>query len=84
MKTIATRTKLMGGAAVALALAASGAQADIRFWTTETQPERLEQQVKMAADFEAETGIAVEVIPVEEPTWAPAPPPPSPPVTCPT
>lgn len=58
--------KLLSGAAVALALAATGASADIRFWTTEEQPERLAKQEEMAARFEAETGIAVEVIPVTE------------------
>ena len=58
--------RLLSGAAVALALAATGASADIRFWTTEEQPERLAKQEEMAAQFEAETGIAVEVIPVTE------------------
>lgn len=47
-----------------------GAQAaiaeDIRFWTTEIQPDRLAKQEAMAADFEAETGISVSIIPVEE------------------
>jgi multiple sugar transport system substrate-binding protein len=45
---------------------AGSAAADIRFWTTEEQPERLAVQQQMAADFEAESGIAVEVIPVTE------------------
>ena len=58
--------RLLSGAAMALALAATGASADIRFWTTEEQPERLAKQEEMAAQFEAETGIAVEVIPVTE------------------
>ncbi len=58
--------RLLSGAAVALALAATGASADVRFWTTETQPERLAKQQEMAAAFEEATGIAVEVIPVEE------------------
>ena len=66
MTSKTTRTLLGGGAALALALTATGAGADIRFWTTETQPARLERQQAMAADFEAKTGIAVEVIPVEE------------------
>lgn len=56
----------MLGAAMSLALGAVSASADIRFWTTETQPERLEKQQTMAAEFEAATGTAVEVIPVEE------------------
>ena len=58
--------RLLSGAAVALALAATSASADIRFWTTEEQPERLAKQEEVAAQFEAETGIAVEVIPVTE------------------
>ncbi|PWR02455.1 bicyclomycin resistance protein [Meridianimarinicoccus roseus] len=47
-------------------LIAFPAAADIRFWTTEEQPERLERQQQLAADFEAKSGIAVEVIPVTE------------------
>ena len=66
MTKLTTTSKLLSGAAIALALAATGAQADIRFWTTEEQPERLAKQEEMAAQFEAETGIAVEVIPVTE------------------
>ncbi|MEE4118535.1 MAG: extracellular solute-binding protein [Paracoccaceae bacterium] len=61
-----TLARLMGGAAMALALSAGSAAADIRFWTTEEQPERLAKQQEMAAVFEEETGIAVEVIPVTE------------------
>ena len=57
--------RLMLGTALALSLAGA-ASADIRFWTTEEQPERLAKQQEMAAAFEAETGIAVEVIPVTE------------------
>ncbi|MCV6592603.1 MAG: carbohydrate ABC transporter substrate-binding protein, partial [Silicimonas sp.] len=57
--------RLMASAALGLVLA-SAAQAEIRFWTTETQPARLERQEKMAADFEAASGVKVEVIPVEE------------------
>lgn len=59
-------TKLMTTTALGLMLTATGAFADIRFWTTENQPERLAKQEQMAAAFEAETGVAVEVIPVEE------------------
>ena len=59
-------TRLMTTTALGLMLMASGAFADIRFWTTENQPERLAKQEATAAAFEAETGIAVEVIPVEE------------------
>jgi len=59
--------KLLTGTAMALALLAGGVSADtIRFWTTEEQPERLAKQQSMAADFEAKTGTAVEVIPVTE------------------
>lgn len=47
--------------------ATSFAHADnIKFWTMEIQPERLEVQEKLAAAFEVKTGHGVEVIPVEE------------------
>lgn len=59
-------TRLMTTTALGLMLSATSALADIRFWTTENQPERLAKQEATAAAFEAETGIAVEVIPVEE------------------
>ena len=60
-------TILRSGAAMALAVAATGVQADeLRFWTTEEQPERLARQEAMAADFAAATGHTVEVIPVTE------------------
>lgn len=53
--------------AVLLAMVAGSASAgDIRFWTTEEQPERLAKQQEMAAQFESETGNKVEVIPVTE------------------
>ena len=39
---------------------------NIRFWTTEEQPDRLAKQEKMAADFAAASGHSVEVIPVSE------------------
>ena len=58
--------RLMTGAAMALALASPVAAQELRFWTTEEQPERLAKQEEMAAAFEAETGISVEVIPVTE------------------
>ncbi len=51
--------------AVCMASVTAGAQ-ELRFWTTEEQPERLARQEAMAADFEAKTGISVEVIPVSE------------------
>ena len=58
--------RLLLGSSLALALGAGAALADIRFWTTEEQPDRLAKQQQMAAEFEAATGIAVEVIPVTE------------------
>lgn len=64
--TTAKRTALLAAvSSLALASAAS-AQDSIRFWTTEEQPERLALQEAMAADFTAESGIEVEVIPVTE------------------
>ncbi|MBX2879413.1 MAG: extracellular solute-binding protein [Granulosicoccus sp.] len=52
---------------VTLALIAANATAgDIRFWTTEEQPDRLAKQQQMAAEFEEATGNKVEVIPVTE------------------
>ncbi|WP_299955357.1 extracellular solute-binding protein [uncultured Roseobacter sp.] len=65
--TFQTKTKPLTTAALALALSAGALSADtIRFWTTEEQPERLAKQQDMAAQFEAATGTAVEVIPVSE------------------
>jgi multiple sugar transport system substrate-binding protein len=53
--------------ALILLLALVGfSQAQLVLWTTEEQPERLEVQNRIAADFEAETGISVEVVPVTE------------------
>ncbi|MCU4654896.1 ABC transporter substrate-binding protein [Roseibacterium sp. SDUM158016] len=68
MTTIRTpgRVALMAAASVLALSTAASAQETIRFWTTEEQPERLERQEAMAADFTAETGISVEVIPVTE------------------
>ena len=52
---------------MAIALSATGLAADeLRFWTTEEQPERLARQEAMAADFAAASGHTVEVIPVTE------------------
>ncbi|MFQ5970753.1 MAG: ABC transporter substrate-binding protein [Alphaproteobacteria bacterium] len=53
---------IAGGAFVAPA----AAQDTLRFWTTEEQPARLARQEAMAEEFEAKTGIKVEVIPVTE------------------
>ena len=52
---------------MAIALSATGLAADeLRFWTTEEQPERLARQEAMAVDFAAASGHTVEVIPVTE------------------
>ena len=59
--------RLLRGAALAMALSAVVANAqNLRFWTTEEQPERLAKQQEMAAQFEKMTGTPVEVIPVTE------------------
>lgn len=63
------RTKLLTRTSVAVAFAVAAAAVsaeDLRFWTTEEQPERLARQQAMAADFAAATGHSVEVIPVTE------------------
>ncbi|WP_420349512.1 ABC transporter substrate-binding protein [Pelagibius sp.] len=53
--------------AAAMMFAAQTAAAEtIRFWTTEEQPERLAKQQALAQEFEAKTGVTVEVIPVSE------------------
>ncbi len=60
-------TRLLILATAGLMASTSMAQAQqLRFWTTENQPDRLAKQEQMAADFEAQTGISVDVIPVEE------------------
>ena len=65
--TKAPAGRLLLGTALGLVLTASAAFADnIRFWTTEEQPERLAKQQEMATAFEKATGNAVEVIPVSE------------------
>jgi multiple sugar transport system substrate-binding protein len=48
------------------ALAVGAASAQLTFWTTEEQPERMAIQERIAADFEAATGTAVTVVPVTE------------------
>ncbi len=61
------KAMLRSATATALVLSAIGAQAeDLRFWTTEEQPERLARQEAMAADFAAASGHTVQVIPVSE------------------
>ena len=52
--------------AIALSIGMTAHADSIRFWTTETQPDRLAKQQQMARDFQAATGTAVKVIPVEE------------------
>jgi multiple sugar transport system substrate-binding protein len=61
------KIQMLTGVAMALALTATAASADnIRFWTTEEQPERLAKQQEMAAAFAEATGNTVDVIPVTE------------------
>jgi multiple sugar transport system substrate-binding protein len=65
--TLTPKPILRGSAALALVCSAWAASAeDLRFWTTEEQPERLARQEAMAADFAARTGHTVQVIPVTE------------------
>ena len=52
-------------AGLALLLSFALAQ-EITFWSTEVQPERLAKQEQIVADFEAATGIKVNLVPVEE------------------
>lgn len=60
-------THLLAASSLTLAMSIASANADgLRFWTTETQPDRLAKQQTMAADFEKESGVSVEVIPVDE------------------
>jgi len=62
-----TKAMMRGGAAMALIMTALSASAeDLRFWTTEEQPERLARQEAMAAAFAEASGHNVEVIPVSE------------------
>ncbi len=59
--------KTLLGTVLGTAMLASAANAgDIRFWTTEEQPDRLAKQQAMAEQFEKATGNKVEVIPVTE------------------
>lgn len=58
---------MLTGTSLALLMSVTAANAQsLRFWTTETQPDRLAKQEAMAADFTAASGIAVDVIPVDE------------------
>ncbi|MEM9796353.1 MAG: extracellular solute-binding protein [Pseudomonadota bacterium] len=53
-------------AASVLAMASAASAEELRFWTTEEQPERLARQQEMAAAFAEASGHSVEVIPVSE------------------
>ena len=65
--TMAKFGRVLLSSAISVALLAGTASADdIRFWTTEEQPERMAKQQEMADQFEKETGNKVEVIPVTE------------------
>ena len=48
MTRFTATSRLMLGTALGLALTTGAATADIRFWTTEEQPERLAKQQDMA------------------------------------
>lgn len=48
------------------ALVIGVASAQLTFWTTEEQPDRMAVQERIAANFEAATGISVSVVPVTE------------------
>ncbi|SMY10014.1 ABC transporter substrate-binding protein [Flavimaricola marinus] len=65
--TLKYKALLRAGTAAAVCLSALAAQAEeLRFWTTEEQPERLARQEEMAAAFAESTGHTVQVIPVSE------------------
>ena len=60
------RLKIAGASSIAmLATATSVIAQEIRVWTTKTQPARLERQQEIS-NYEAATGVKVEMIPVEE------------------
>ena len=62
-----TKAMLRSATATALILSAVGTHAEeLRFWTTEEQPERLARQEQMAAAFAEASGHTVQVIPVSE------------------
>ena len=65
MTDFSFRIPLTAALAVSISALSAGA-ADLRFWTTEEQPERLARQQEMAKQFEEMTGNSVEVIPVTE------------------
>ena len=51
---------------MSVGLANADGHGNIRFWTTENQPDRLAKQQAMADAFKMATGHGVEVIPIEE------------------
>jgi len=59
-------SRLLILATAGLLVSTSLASAQLRFWTTENQPDRLAKQEQVAADFQAKTGTSVDVIPVDE------------------
>ena len=53
--------------ATLLALLLGGAaSAQLVFWTTEVQPERMAKQQQIVADYQAATGTSVQLVPIEE------------------
>ena len=65
MKTLVSFKALLGATIASAAFSVAAAQS-ITLWTTEEQPDRLAKQEALAADFEAISGISVEVVPVTE------------------
>ncbi len=63
---IPKQTRIIALAVAGLLATTVSANAQLRFWTTEEQPDRLAKQQEMAAEFEAATGTSVAVIPVTE------------------
>jgi multiple sugar transport system substrate-binding protein len=47
-------------------LLAGAASAQLVFWTTEVQPERMAKQQQIVADYQARSGTSVQLVPVEE------------------
>ena len=58
--------RLLAGTLTLCLAAGSACAEDLRFWTTEEQPDRLAKQQAMAEQFAAASGHGVEVIPVTE------------------
>ena len=56
----------LGGLLLSTALVSAAGADEITFWTPEEQPERLAIQEQLAADFAAQTGHTVKVVPVSE------------------